>query len=171
MRANAPRSVLFGALLLLAGCLNPFAPGFDENAGVANSILGDQKTVEGVFQNFRYSYSFRDTTIYSQLLDRNFVFVYRDFDRGFDVPWGREEDMRTTYGLFQNVHNLDLVWNNIISFSGDSLKSNITRGFNLTVTFNPNDITRIDGYANLTLERKNLADIWKISRWRDESNF
>lgn len=170
MEATFPRSILLG-LFLLAGCINPFAPGFDETAGVTNSILGDQKTVEGVFQNFRYSYSFRDTTIYSQLLDRNFVFVYRDFDRGFDVPWGREEDMRTTYGLFQNVQNLDLVWNNIISFSGDSLKSNITRGFNLTVTFNPNDITRIDGYANLTLERKNLADIWKISRWRDESNF
>lgn len=170
MDTALPRSILLG-LFLLAGCINPFAPGFDETGGAANSILGDQKTVEGVFQNFRYSYSFRDTTIYSQLLDRNFVFVYRDFDRGFDVSWGREEDVRTTYGLFQNVQNLDLVWNNIISFSGDSLKSNVTRGFNLTVTFNPNDIDRVDGYANLTLERKSLADIWKISRWRDESNF
>jgi hypothetical protein len=158
-------------LLLFIGCINPFAPGFDENATSAQSVLGDQKTVEGVFQNFRYSYSFRDTTIYGQLLDGNFVFVYRDFDRGFDVSWGRDDDLRTTYGLFQNVQNLDLVWNNIISFSGDSLKSNVTRGFNLTVTFNPNDIERVDGYVNLTLERKSLVDVWKISRWRDESNF
>ncbi len=163
--------ILFLALSALAGCLNPFAPGFDESAGTSDSILGDQTTVEGLFQNFRYSYSFKDTTIYSQLLEKNFVFIYRDFDRGLDVSWGRDEDVRTTYGMFQGAQNLDLVWNNIISFSGDSLKSNVTRGFNLTVTFNPNFIERVDGYANLTLERKNLGDIWKISRWRDESNF
>ena len=158
-------------LFLLAGCLNPFAPGFDEKIGTEGSILGDQTTLEGLFQNFRYSYSFRDTTIYTQLLEKSFVFVYRDFERGLDVSWGRDEDMRTTYLLFQNVQNLDLVWNNIISFSGDSLKLNVTRGFNLTVTFNPGYIERVDGYANLTLERKGSADIWMISRWRDESNF
>jgi hypothetical protein len=69
------------------------------------------------------------------------------------------------------VQNLDLIWNNIISYSGDSLKSNVTRGFNLTVTFNPNDITRVGGYANLTLERSASGGNWKISLWRDESNF
>jgi len=157
--------------LLTGGCLNPFAPRFDETGGPSGSILGDQKTVEGVFQNFRYSYTFRDTTIYSQLLAPDFVFVYRDFERGLDVSWGRDEDMRTTHGLFLNVQNLDLVWNNIISFAGDSLKSSVTRGFNLTVTFNPNFIERVDGYANLTLERRGMGDIWKITRWRDESNF
>ena len=162
---------IFFLLILIAGCLNPFAPAFDESPGSRSSILGDQTTIEGVFQNFKYSYSFRDTTIYSQLLERDFTFVYRDYDRGFDVSWGRDEDMRTTYGLFQNVQNLDLVWNNIISFSGDSLKSNVTRGFNLTVTYNPNDIDRVAGYVNLTMERSGLGGIWKISRWRDESNF
>jgi hypothetical protein len=161
----------FLLLLPIAGCLNPFAPAFDENLGPQNSLLGDQTTVEGVFQNFRYAYTFRDTTIYSQLLDREFVFVYRDYDRGFDVSWGHDEDMRSTYGLFQNVQNLDLVWNNIISFSGDSLKSNVTRGFDLTVTYSPNDVDRVYGYANLTLERSRSGGIWKISQWRDESNY
>jgi hypothetical protein len=171
MSGKPARVCLFLVLIFVAGCLNPFAPGFDKSSGPQNSILGDQTTIDGVFQNFRYSYTFRDTTIYSQLLDRDFTFVYRDYERGFDVSWGRDEDMRTTYGLFQNVQNLDLIWNNIISFSGDSLKSNVTRGFNLTVTFNPNDITRVDGYANLTLERSAAGGNWKISLWRDESNF
>jgi hypothetical protein len=161
----------FLVLLPIVGCLNPFAPAFDENLGPQNSLLGDQTTVEGVFQNFRYAYTFRDTTIYSQLLDREFVFVYRDYDRGFDVSWGHDEDMRSTYGLFQNVQNLDLVWNNIISFSGDSLKSNVTRGFDLTVTYSPSDVDRVYGYANLTLERNRSGGIWKISQWRDESNY
>jgi hypothetical protein len=167
-------SVVFIALLFLlfvGGCLNPFAPGYDDSAGAVNTILGDQRTIEGLFQNFRFSYTFRDTTIYNRLLDRNFVFIYRDFDRGLDVSWGIDEDVRTTYLLFQNAQNLDLVWNNIIAFSGDSLKSNVTRGFNLTVTFNPNFVERVDGYANLSLQRGGLEENWRIVRWRDESNF
>jgi hypothetical protein len=46
----------------------------------------------------------------------------------------------------------------------------IKRGFNLTVTFNPSDIVYVDGYANLTLARKQAQDAWMIIRWDDESN-
>lgn len=169
-RRYRPQLVVLTCLLLV-GCFNPFAPGFDESGSPTPSILADQTTIEGVFQNFRHSYAFKDTTIYSRLLAANFVFVWRDFERGLDVSWGRDEEMRTTHGLFLNVQNLNLVWNNVISFAGDSLKSSVTRGFNLTITFNPNFIERIDGYANLTLERRGIGDIWKITRWRDESNF
>ncbi len=171
MHNSFSRAVIIFLFLGTAGCLNPFAPGFDDSADAVNTILGDQRTVEGLFQNFRFSYTFRDTTIYTRLLDRNFIFIYRDFERGLDVSWGKDEDLRTTYGLFQNAQNLDLVWNNIISFSGDSLRSNVTRGFNLTITFSPNFIERVDGYANLSLERNSLEDNWRIIRWRDESNF
>lgn len=157
--------------VLFAGCVNPFAPKLDTSTSHATSILGDQKTIEGVFQNFQYAYTFKDTTIYGQLLDGNFIFVYRDFDKAIDVSWGRDDEVRTTYGLFQNAQNLHLVWNNIISFSGDSLNTSITRGFNLTVTFTANDIFRVDGYANMNFQRSSLNNVWKIIRWRDESNF
>lgn len=164
---------LFACFLLLSfgGCLNPFAPGFDEGTGTPGSILGDQSTVEGLFQNFKFAYTFKDTTVYGQLLGGNFAFVYRDYDRGVDVSWGRDEEMRATYGLFLNAQNLDLIWNNIISFSGDSLNASIVRNFNLTVTFNPSDIIRVDGYVNMALERPKLDSNWLITRWRDESNF
>jgi hypothetical protein len=167
------RIVIIFPLCLLLGSCNPFAPGLDENLEEGNSILGDPATIEGVFQNIKYAYTFRDTTIYGQLLGSDFSFVFRDYDRGVDVTWGRDEDMMTTHGLFQNVQRLDLVWNNIISVSTDSLstRANVSRNFNLTVTFNPSDIIRVDGYATLALARPEPQKPWLIIRWRDESNF
>ncbi len=161
--------VLLGSIEL--SCVNPFAPALDTNPSGSNSILGDQRTVEGVFQNFKQAYLFRDTTIYGALLASNFIFVYKDYDKGVDVFWGRDDDMRTTYGLFQNAQRLDLVWNSTIAMDGDSVSLTLTRNFNLTVTFNASDIMRVDGYANISLERLQQSDNWRITRWRDESNF
>ena len=159
-------------ILVLAAC-NPFAPGLDDSSGETSSLLSDQKTADGIFQNFKYAYTVRDTSIYGQLLDGNFTFVYHDYDRGVDITWGRDEEMRTTYGLFQNAQRLDILWNDIASSSVDSTNTRemIKRGFNLTVTFNPSDIVYVDGYVNLTLVRKQAQDPWKIVRWDDQSNF
>lgn len=155
-------------MVLCSSCLNPFAPGYDSSPVESTC---DPSTIEGLFRCFQNSYTFRDTTVYGQLLADGFVFVYRNYDLGIDVTWGRDDDMRTTYGLFQNVQKLDLIWNNIVSTTIDSTRVNVIRGFNLTLVFNPSDIERVDGYANLTLERARITDPWKIIRWRDESNF
>jgi hypothetical protein len=152
----------------MIGCLNPFAPGRDDSPAESSC---NPKTIDGIFQCFQASYTFRDTTVYGQLLSGDFTFVYRDYDIGIDVTWGRDEEMRTTYGLFQNAQKLDLIWNNIVSTSTESTKVNIVRGFNLTITFNPSDVERIDGSANITMERLRNTDPWRITRWRDESNF
>jgi hypothetical protein len=168
-----PLTVLFFCVTIFIGCDNPFAPKLDSSGSTIQSILGDQHQIDGVFQNFKQAYAFRDSTIYGQVLAPNFIFIYRDYDKGVDVFWGRDDDIRTTYGLFQNIQRLDLVWNTIISsnMEPDSLKATIIRNFNLTVTFSTNDIVRVDGYANWTLERAQRDDVWKITRWRDESNF
>jgi hypothetical protein len=159
-------NLVAATVLFESGCLNPFAPGLDTSPAQSTC---DPNSVDGIFRCFQTAYTFRDTTTYGQLLSRDFVFVYRDYDLGIDVTWGRDEEMRTTYGLFQNVQNLDLIWNNIISIAPDS--TNVVRGFNLTITFNANDVIRVDGYANLTLVRGLATEPWKIARWRDESNF
>lgn len=159
-------------MLLLVSC-NPFAPGLDMSPDQSSSFLGDLTTVDGVFQNIKYAYTFRDTSIYGQLLNGDFTFVFRDYDRGVDVTWGRDEDVRTTQGLFQNSQRLDLVWNNIFSLSVDSANTrvSVSRNFNLTVTFNPGDINPLSGYVNLTLARTDARQAWQIIRWKDESNF
>ncbi len=165
------RSLILLALVLLSalnGCVNPFAPGLDTSPAQATC---DPKSIDGIFRCFQSAYTFRDTTLYGQLLDDNFTFVYRNYDLGVDVSWGREEDMRATYGLFQNAQKLDLIWNNVVSTTSDSTRVTVVRGFNLTLVFNPSDIERVDGYANLTFERSRVTDPWKIVRWRDESNY
>jgi hypothetical protein len=164
--------ILFFLFLIVAfGCTNPFAPAFDENYDDNRPGISDLTTIEGVFQNFQYSYSFKDTLIYGQLIAEDFIFTYRDYDQGFDVSWARDEDMRTTDGLFQNSDRLDLIWNNIVLSTEDSLTANIIRSFNLNITFNPTDVVRVDGRVNLSLRKDADTKKWQITRWIDESNF
>ncbi|MEY3386154.1 MAG: hypothetical protein RIR53_965 [Bacteroidota bacterium] len=162
-------AMLGGVIIAVTSCVNPFAPSLDTEGG--DNVLGDQRTIEGLFQNFRYAYLFRDTLTYGRLLARSFTFVYRNYDQGIDVTWGRDEDMLATNGLFTAAQQLDLVWNDVIVADGDSLVKNISRGFNLTITFNPADILRAQGRVNLLVERPSTDDPWKIVRWRDESNY
>ncbi len=157
-------------LALLGGC-NPFAPALENSAPTDENFISDQTTIEGLFSNFRYAYTFKDTTIYGGLLDPAFVFTYRDYDKLIDESWGRDEEMRITLQLFQNAQSLNLVWNNIAGFSGDSLYSSVTRSFNLSVTFNANDIVRVDGKVRLDLRRERGTDPWRIALWKDESNY
>lgn len=161
--------LLIGVLFAASSCFNPFAPRFVQQS--SGTLLGDQRTLDGVFQNFRYAYIFKDTLTYGQLLAPNFVFIYRNYDRNVDVTWGRDEEMFSTNGLFRTAQTLDLVWNEIIFSSGDSLNTTIQRGFNLTITFNASDVIRLDGRVNLSLVREKPGDVWMIRRWRDESNF
>lgn len=156
--------------VLSARCTNPFAPALSDQPADA-PMIGDQRTVEGVFQNFRYAYLFRDTLVYGRLLDRQFSFVYRNYDRGIDVTWGRDEDMLATHSLFTAALQLDLVWNGVISSYGDSLQQTISRGFNLTITFSPTYVERAQGRVNLLIQRETPSDVWRIVRWRDESNY
>lgn len=158
-------------MLLLVGCFNPFAPAWEDNQISSSGLISDQTDIEGVFKNFQYAYTFKDTTIYGGLLSDNFVFVYRDYEKGFDVSWGRDEDVRITYLLFNSVQKIDLIWNNIISSSVDSSQAIVIRGFNINFIFNPTDIIRVDGRVNLTLEKNKATNKWMITRWRDESNF
>lgn len=161
-------SSLFVSFLLI-GCFNPFAPKID-NSTNNNNILSDQKTIEGVFQNFKYAYTFKDSTIYGQLLTPDFVFSYFDYNIGIEVTWDRPTEMKTTEGLFLNTQNLNLIWNNIVYQEGDSLNIDVKRSFNLTITFNPNDILNFYGFADMTMTRPTTSDKWKIKHWDDQTN-
>lgn len=157
--------------IFILSCTNPFAPKFDENFDSGGPPISDQSTIEGVFQNFQYAYTFKDTLIYGNLITHDFTFTYRDYENGYDLTWGRDEEMRTTNGLFTNSQRLDLIWNNIVLSTIDSLDANIVRGFNLNITFNPTDVVRIDGRVNVSLRKDSVTNIWRMTRWIDESNF
>ncbi len=167
------RQVIYIGIIavIFSSCINPFAPSFDDSPDPGRDILGDRTTIDGAFTNFKLSYTTQDTLLYGQLLAPDFVFVYTDYDRGIDVSWGRDEDMRATYRMFRNANNIDLIWNEIIMQSGDSLKTMVRRSFNLTISFSADDIVRIGGYANMQFERSDPGNSWRITRWIDESDF
>ncbi|MEO8399743.1 MAG: hypothetical protein ABI550_08030 [Ignavibacteriaceae bacterium] len=158
-------------IFVIIGCKNPFSPTFDDSDDSSSFSLSDLKSIGGVFQNFQYAYAFKDTIIYGEFISQDFIFTYRDNDQGFDVSWGRDEEMKTTQGLFENSQRLDLIWNNIVLSTEDSLSATIVRGFNLTITLNPTDIIRVDGRVNLSLRRNLQTEKWAITKWLDESNF
>lgn len=162
----AKRIVVVPSLVMLFSLsCNPFAPGLD--TGEARLPLA---TIEDVFREFRNAYTFRDTVVYSPLIAPDFTFIYRDYENGVDVTWGRDQEMLATYGLFQNVQNIMLTWNNVITEEGASENdSTIRRSFNLTVTFNPSSIEYVTGYAYMQFRREGSQ--WRIVRWRDESSF
>ena len=126
-------------------------------------------TVDGVFTNFKYAYTFKDTSVYSGLLTEDFLFVYKDWELGYDISWDKPTEMRTTSRLFQNSQKTDIIWNNITVYMGDSLNVNVKRGFNLTVTFNPSNVVRLFGFADMNLSRPDINSPWRIKKWRDES--
>jgi hypothetical protein len=155
----------------LLSCDNPFAPSLREgdNGGL---VVSDQMNVEGVFQNWRYSYILKDTLVYGRLLHPDFTFSYTDFED--DVPVERvlvrQEDMLVTSRLFNNTGNIDLVWNDAVLDYGDSLSRTVSRGFNLQIFFDATYSERIQGRATVNLVRRNPNEIWQILRWVDESN-
>lgn len=150
-------------------CINPFAPRLD--ADLISQTCSDLTKTDDVLCVFRNAYSFKDTTLYGSILAPEFVFIYTDYDRGVDVSWGRYDEMRSTNGLFQSAQSLMLTWNNEIFSEGTDTTRSIVRSFNLTITFNPSDVVRVDGYASLRLGRAAAGDPWKLVRWRDESNY
>jgi len=170
LKINILIIIFFFILIFIAsGCFNPFAPKLDTTTNNEN-ILSDQKTVEGLFQNFKYAYIFKDTTIYGQLLTDDFIFTYFDYELSVEVSWDRPTDMKTTNGLFLNTQDLNLVWNNIVYQDGDSLYTNVKRSFNLTITFNPNDIINFYGFVDMALSRATINDKWRIKKWKDLTN-
>jgi len=164
----------FLSAFFISACNNPFAPKLSDNKGT-QPTLGDQRTFEGIFQNFRYAYMYKDTVVYSNLLADDFIFVYYNYEGGESIKipksWGREEDMTATARLFQSASDFNLIWNEVITSQGTSIKSVIKRGFDLTITFPPVDRLSFHGSAEFTVVRPDSLSIWKISQWVDLTEY
>lgn len=155
-------------ICVLSSCNNPFAPGLS-NKDSENEIISDQHSIDGVFQNWKYSYTFKDTLVYGRLLADDFVFISRNFDKNTDITWGREDELLTTSRLFQSSQSLNIIWNESFNIVGDSLNSQVQRSFNLQVVLSSSDYIDLSGRAMLELKRQKTNEAWKIVKWTDES--
>jgi hypothetical protein len=155
-------------LAVAAGC-NPFSPAVSNTATTAQ--FGDPHSISGYFQAFQYAYEFKDTSVYGSLIGSSFIFSFHDYNQGVDIHWGRDDEMQTTAGLFQNTQTLSLLWGDVLDAEGSSLDSTVTRAFSLDVTFNEGDIEHVDGNAVFHLQRPAVAAVWQAVSWQDESTF
>ncbi len=166
---------LLGFLILLAlgsgSCFNPFAPALDKGPDLSN-VITEQQNPREVLQNFRYAYTFKDSLLYSDVLDESFVFEYFDPNLqpsgGFQT-WGRDIDLKTTGRLFRSFDVIELTWlNTIFSDSTDQFVQYFQR-FSLNL-FGSDFNFIVTGTAIFTFERNGADNKWRIVRWKDESD-
>jgi hypothetical protein len=153
-------------IVFLFGCDNPFAPKISNNVK-SFATIKSQATIEGVFDNIKYAYLFKDTTTYSKVLAEDFIFSYRDYEKNIEISWNKQEELRITNTLFKNAEELNLYWNDIIALSEDS--SQVIRNFQLKIRFSSDEIVQVDGKVKLVLTK--LNKVWYIKQWYDDSNF
>jgi hypothetical protein len=73
--------------------------------------------------------------------------------------------------MFQNADWIQLQWNQIIAqdLTEENRRSRIIRSFNLAISIEGSDVLRGDGNVNFTLVRPDSTEVWRLARWRDES--
>jgi hypothetical protein len=158
-------------IILIISCFNPFAPKL-EDPGQNDLIITEQTTPDEVLQNFKYAYIFKDSVLYSDLLDSSFVFFYFDPNQeasGMIQSWGRNDDLRTTGRLFRNFDVIDLIWNTTIYAIEDSNQAEYSKSFDLTL-IKQNETINITGNAIFVFRKSGYNDKWRILQWKDESD-
>jgi len=169
MTSRLINTLILSSLLIFLFACNPFAPELD-NSDSDDTFIGSQRTIAGVFQNWKYAYNFKDTLIYGKLIHPDFIFEYMDYEQQIQKTWNRESDLRSTNNLFKSSSYINLTWNEDLIEYGDSLSKDALRSFSLQISF-PNSITRLYGRANISLKRDSIEGDWQIIRWVDESNY
>jgi hypothetical protein len=154
----------------LTGCFNPFAPEL-ENIQDLSKVITEQQTAGEVLQNFQYAYTFKDSLLYSDVIETSFVFEYFDPNlepSGAFVTWGRDIDLRSTGRLFRNFDTIDLKVDTLFTEKSQSDEKQFTR---FTLSLLSQDLNFfLTGTAVFTF-RKNPDDgKWRIVRWKDESD-
>ncbi len=164
-------AAMFALACLPLGCLNPFAPKLDDGS-LGSELVTEQRTPEEVLTNFRYAYTFRDSLLYSDVLDSAFVFQYFDPDQGpsgLFVSWTRETDLKTTGRLLRTFDVISLEWLNTIYAVSEGPDETLAKSFRLDLA--SSDISfSVSGFAIFTFRRNPRDSKWRIVRWVDQSD-
>ena len=162
--------------LLAWSCLNPFAPTLDH--GLSGDLITDQSTPEEALTNFKYAYVFKDSLLYSNLLDSSFVFQYFDPEQGpsgIFVSWTREVDLKTTGRLLRTFDAINLEWLNTISadtlrdVEGNVKNISLSKSFQLDLASSGVRFS-VNGFALFTFRQSPTDGKWRIVLWVDKSD-
>jgi len=179
---NLRVTILVYIAILLLACRNPFAPKLEKSLDV-NLLVTEQRTPDDVLQNFKLAYFFRDSLLYSELLDSSFTFIYFDPNiesSGRFVSWSRDTDLRTTGRLLREFDVINLVWESTVY--KDTLEWNENTGAPIRIEYINRFSLKLSasgegfdfdiwGNAHFTFKYCDYDDKWRIIQWKDESYY
>jgi hypothetical protein len=162
-------------------CFNPFSPSVIGPSTI--KPIAPQTDPDSVLHNFKYAYENRDSIVYENLLDKDFVFIYRDLDKVLgtevmvDIPRdGRGGDLYVTRALFRTFDEIRLdTW--IVRQAPDSVGEevwkvrNVTFHLSLRDTDGDYDYLHLEatGFAEFLFRQSEEDRLWRIVRWIDKS--
>jgi len=167
---------------VLVGCFNPFSPPVIGPSAL--KPIAPQIDPDSVLHNFKYAYENRDSIVYENCLDPDFIFIYIDQDEveeremEVEVPRdGTSGDIYRTTGLFRVFDDIRLdTWK--VSEAPDSVVGgevwkarNVV--FHLSVRDTDGDYgyqhLEATGFARFLFRQSERDGLWRIVRWIDRS--
>ena len=156
-------------VLLVINCFNPFAPKLVDEITGGRDILTEQKSPEEVLTNFKYAYTFKDSLVYSDIIDSSYIFRTWDYNTSPPTPveWNRDEELRVTGRMLKYFSSISLVWNQT-TFVDSSIAENeieIRKSFSL----NFNEGAQLPAISGEVLFRfvEREDGKWYIKYWED----
>lgn len=173
LRGAAISTLLVWIALAFAhlSCINPFAPKLDDGS-LTSELITEQRNPDEVLTNFRYAYTFKDSLLYSNVLDSAFVFQYFDPEQGpsgLFISWTRETDLKTTGRLLRSFDVINLEWLNTIYTITEGEDETQARSFRLDLASSDFSFS-VSGFAIFTFHRNPRDGKWRLLRWVDQSD-
>jgi hypothetical protein len=173
--------LLLSGIGLWFGCFNPFSPSV-VGPGTIKPIA-PQTDPDSVLHNFKYAYENRDSIVYENCLDKDFIFIYKDQDEieqrdvEVEIPRdGKGGDLYVTKALFRVFDDIRLdTW--IVTPAPDSLGEEIWKRRSVTFHLSLRDIDgdydfqhlEATGFAEFMFRKSEEDNLWRIVRWIDKS--
>ncbi len=159
------RFFIFITVLITIVSCNPFSPDYKDLEDYISTE--SNTTINGLINNFAYSYSFKDSFLYETLLDSSFIFKFNN--NGVYESWNKDEDLRITKRMFRSFDQLELTFNSSFEEPSESiLDTSLILSFNLNLYLGT-ELTNFFGHGKFKFVRRLEKDkyVWKINFWED----
>ena len=173
-----PVLLALAGLSLAVGCFNPFSPSVIEPSVL--KPIAARIDPDSVLYNFKYAYENRDSIVYEDCLDEDFIYTYwdqTDVQGIVETELTRSVDLRVTKDLFRVFDDISLdKWK--VDPAPDSLDDVTGETWSVRVVTYVLLVWDTDGDRNyesysasgsaeFLFRRSEKDNLWRIVRWID----
>ncbi len=164
--------------VLIWGCFNPFSPSVIGPSAI--KPIAPQVDPDSVLYNFKYAYENRDSMVYENCLDEDFIFTYWDQlkvgEAIVETEFYLNVDIKVTKALFRTFEDIRLDKWKVNSAPDTSVGTEIWKVRNVEFHLSVRDIDgeypnmEADGFAEFAFRKSSKDNQWRIVHWTDNSN-